>query len=45
MKQLLNMIKCYFKGHNYHWHFSDSPYNTTWFQCSRCKKIKIKMER
>lgn len=38
MREILNMIICYFKGHDYTWHFSDGPNNTTWFNCMRCNK-------
>lgn len=42
MREIIKMIECYFKEHIYHWHYSDSPHNTKWFQCSRCGKIKHK---
>ncbi len=42
MKQLIKMIKCYFKGHNYFRHFSEHPFYANWFQCDRCSKCKWK---
>jgi len=40
MKQLIRMLKCYFKGHDYHRHFSEKKFDYKWFQCSRCHKCK-----